>query len=97
MVDDDVWKCVSTMTTPVDSAASRALYSDITTGPQWHQGIAQVWLDGSCAVGTQGVMQPKDQEVLPYQLSEMDPFREFSVVPDISGMGVVIQFTSRLG
>ncbi len=91
-----MWNFESTMTTSADPAAIWALYSDITTWPQWDQGISQVSLNGPFAVGTRGVMQPKDQEALPYQLTEVDPCRGFSDVTDIPGMGVAIQFTHRL-
>jgi hypothetical protein len=69
-----------------------ALYSDVTTWPQWDKGIEWIRLDGEFKEGTPGTIKPLGQDQLPFRLTEVVVDGGFSDETEIPGAGVTIRF-----
>jgi len=56
------------------------IYSDIMSWTTWDEGIEHASLDGPFVTGTRGLLQPKGQDKLSFQLTEVEPWGGFSDV-----------------
>lgn len=83
-----------------EAAASRsglwALYSDVTTWPEWDRGIEWIRLDGEFLKGTPGTIKPFGQDALPFRLTNVTAEGGFSDETEIPGAGVTIGFKHTL-
>ncbi|WP_068776599.1 SRPBCC family protein [Paenibacillus sp. FJAT-26967] len=72
------------------------LYSDISSWVEWDKEIDSASLEGPFIAGIQGVLQPKGQGPMAFELTEVDPPRRFAKIADIPGAGIHIEFIHRL-
>lgn len=72
------------------------IYSDIMSWTTWDEGIEHASLDGPFVTGTRGLLQPKGQDKLSFQLTEVEPWGGFSDVADIPNVGIRVRFAHRL-
>lgn len=73
-----------------------ALYSDVTTWPEWDKGIEWIRLDGEFGEGTSGRIKPFGQDQLPFRLTKVMVEGGFSDETEIPGAGVTIGFKHTL-
>jgi hypothetical protein len=85
-----------TITTKAKLETIWNLYSDITSWMTWDEGIEYASLDGPFVTGTRGILQPKGQDRLSFQLTEVQPMFGFLEVTDIPDAGIEIRFSHRL-
>lgn len=85
-----------TITTAANVETIWELYSDITFWTTWDEGIEHMSLDGPFIAGTRGLIQPKGQDKLSFQLTEVEPLHGFSDVTDIPDVGITVRFDHRL-
>jgi len=68
----------NTVETSAPAAAVWALWSDVSTWPEWDEAIDRVVLDGSFVAGTTGTMAVRGRDPLPFQIVEVEQGRGFA-------------------
>jgi Polyketide cyclase / dehydrase and lipid transport len=91
-----MWEYKHTIEGKVSRSAVWSLYSDVSTWPQWDDGIESIELDGEFRAGALGTIKPKGQDRLPFRLTEVSPESGFSDETEIPGSGITIGFTHTL-
>jgi ligand-binding SRPBCC domain-containing protein len=91
-----MWQFEHTLTTQAKAETIWGLYSDITTWTTWDKGIVSALLKGPFIQGTQGFLQPKGQEPLSFELTDVKPLHGFSDITDIPKAGIQVHFTHVL-
>ncbi|HUK75763.1 MAG TPA: hypothetical protein VLU99_08215 [Nitrososphaerales archaeon] len=69
-----------------------ALYSDVTTWPDWDKGIEWIRLDGEFREGASGTIKPLGQDQLPFRLTKVVVDGGFSDETEVPGAGVTVGF-----
>ena len=73
-----------------------ALYSNVSTWPEWDKGIEWIRLDGEFKEGTSGTIKPVGQGELPFRLTMVAVDGGCSDETEIPGAGVTIGFKHTL-
>ncbi|PSR33896.1 MAG: hypothetical protein C7B46_07855 [Sulfobacillus benefaciens] len=91
-----MWNFEHTITTQAELTQIWRLYADVTLWPQWDLGVEGVSLNGPFVAGTRGFLTLKEQNIIPFELTVVEPLREFSDVSYLTDAGIAIHFTHRL-
>ena|SRR5215211_2386905 len=83
-----------TVETDVPAKAIWALYEDIDTWPSWDAQAEKITRDGPFQAGTTGTMKFVRQDPLPYELSKVEPLREF--VDETRAAGLLVRVSHLL-
>jgi len=77
------WTFEHTEHTPASPQSIWALWSDLTTWPQWDDGVEHVSLDGPFAVGTGGTLKPTGGPKVRFELVDVRPAEAFTDVTSL--------------
>lgn len=92
----NMWEFEHSEEEEASRSALWALYSDVTTWPEWDKGIEWIRLDGEFREGTSGTIKPVGQDQLPFRLTKVTVESGFSDETEIPGAGVTIGFKHTL-
>jgi hypothetical protein len=91
-----MWTYEHSIETAASATAIFRLYSDVSTWPEWDEGLTGVTLDGPFTTGSKGTITPQGQDALPFRLTLVAPDQGFTDETDLPGAGVTLRFVHIL-
>lgn len=86
-----MWTHEDIIETETSVAEVYALFSDVTTWPEWNAGLLRVELDGPFEAGTWATMVMPDEERIPFRLIWIEAGRGFEDETQVPDANVVVR------